>query len=195
MRDQDVGAETLSRNWWAVLLRGLAGIAFGLVTLIAPGISIAALIILFGAYALIDGLLAILSAVRRRGTHHRWRLLVLEGVVGVGAAVVTVLWPGLTALSLLFIIAGWAIVTGVLEISSAIVLRKQITGEWLLVLSGVASVVFGVVLFLFPAAGAVAIALLIGSYALVFGVILVGLALRLRSWIHGHASRPMPHPA
>jgi uncharacterized membrane protein HdeD (DUF308 family) len=195
MRVQDVGAETLSKNWWAVLLRGLAAIAFGLATLFAPGISIAALIILFGAYALVDGLLAIISAVRRRGTHDRWGLLVLEGIVGVGAAVFTVLWPGLTVLSLLFIIAGWAIVTGVLEISSAIVLRKQITGEWLLVLSGVASVVFGVVLFLFPAAGAVAIALLIGSYALVFGLILVGLAFRLRSWIHGHASRPMPHPA
>src|SRR5437868_14615036 len=118
MRVQDVGAETLSRNWWAVLMRGLAGIAFGLVTLIAPGISLAALIILFGAYALTDGILAMISAVRRRGTHDRWGLLVLEGIVGVGAAVVTVLWPSLTALSLLFIIAGWAIVTGVLEISS-----------------------------------------------------------------------------
>jgi uncharacterized membrane protein HdeD (DUF308 family) len=195
MRVQDVGAETLSRNWWAVLLRGLAGIVFGLVALIAPGISIAALIILFGAYALLDGLLAIISAVRRRRTHDRWGLLVVEGIVGVGAAVCTVLWPGLTALSLLFIIAGWAVATGVLEIASAIVLRKQITGEWLLVLSGIASVLFGLVLFLFPAAGAVGIALLIGAYALVFGLILVGLALRLRSWMHGHASHPMPHPA
>jgi uncharacterized membrane protein HdeD (DUF308 family) len=195
MRVQDVGAETLSRNWWAVLLRGLAGIAFGLATLIAPGISIAGLIILFGAYALIDGVLAIVSAVRRRGRHDRWGLLVLEGIVGVGAAVVTVLWPGLTALALLFVIAGWAIVTGVLEIASAVVLRKQITGEWLLVLSGIASLIFGVVLFLFPVAGVVAIALLIGSYALVFGIILVVLAFRLRSWIHGHTSHPMPHPA
>lgn len=192
MRMRDVGTETLGRNWWAVLLRGLAGVAFGLITLLAPGISLAALVLLFAAYALADGVFAIVSVVRQRRKSDRWGLLVVEGIVGVGAAVAAVLWPGLTAMTLLFIIAGWAIVTGVLEISTAVVLRKQVSGEWLLVLSGIASVLFGVVVLVFPAAGALAVVLWIGAYALVFGTLLIALAFRLRSWTHGHTAHPMP---
>ena len=195
MRMRDVGAETLGRNWWAVLLRGLAALGFGLITLLAPGISLGALILLFGAYAFADGILAIISVVRQRGKNDRWGLLLLEGIVGIGAALAAAILPGLTAVTLLFIIAGWAIVTGVLEISTAIVLRKQITGEWLMVLSGIASVLFGILLFVFPAAGALVVVLWIGAYAVVFGAILVALAFRLRSWTHEHAPHPMPHPA
>lgn len=193
---QEVGAETLGRNWWAILIRGLAAIIFGLCTVFAPAISLVALVLLFGAYALADGLFAIVTVVRQRGRQDRWGMLLLRGVLGIIAAVVTLFWPGITALSLLLLIAGWAIVTGVLEIATAVTLRKQINGEWLMVLAGIASVVFGILLLLFPGTGALAVVLWIGAYALVFGVILVVLAFRIRSWAHGHhGPHPMPHPA
>src|SRR5712692_1803691 len=139
-----VDVDTLVRNWWVVLLRGVAGIIFGLITFLAPGISLAALVLVFGAFAFADGLLAIVSAIRRRGERDRWWVLVLEGLVGIGAGVVTLIWPGITALALLYVIAAWALVTGGLEIAAAIRLRKVITGEWLLVLTGIASVALGV---------------------------------------------------
>src|SRR5258705_3239699 len=157
MRIAVVDVDMLSGNWWLVALRGVAGILFGLCTLVAPGISLAALVLLYGAYAFADGLLAIVSAVRRRGAGHRWGLLLVEGLVGIAAGVLTVIWPGITALALLYLIAAWALVTGVLEIAAAIRLRKIISDEWLLALSGVASVVFAVVLMLFPGAGALAV--------------------------------------
>lgn len=194
MRTIDVGADTLGRNWWATLLRGVAAIFFGLITLIAPGISLAALVLLFGAFAFADGVFAIMSAVRGRQRHDRWGLLLLRGIVGIGAALVALFWPVLTALTLVFVVAGWAIVTGVLEISTAIVLRKQIAGEWLMILAGIASVIFGILLFVFPAAGALALVIWIGAYAVIFGAILVALSFRLRSWLHGHPVQA-PHPA
>jgi uncharacterized membrane protein HdeD (DUF308 family) len=181
MRIAVVDVDMLSRNWWLVALRGVAGILFGLCTLVAPGISLAALVLLYGAYAFTDGLLAIVSAVRRRGAGNRWGLLLVEGLVGIAAGVLTVIWPGITALVLLYLIAAWALVTGVLEIAAAIRLRKIISDEWLLALSGVASVAFAVVLMLFPAAGALAVVLWIGAYAFVFGALLIALGLRLRS--------------
>jgi uncharacterized membrane protein HdeD (DUF308 family) len=181
MRIAVVDVDMLSRNWWLVALRGVAGILFGLCTLVAPGISLAALVLLYGAYAFTDGLLAIVSAVRRRGAGNRWGLLLVEGLVGIAAGVLTVIWPGITALALLYLIAAWALVTGVLAIAAAIRLRKIISDEWLLALSGVASVAFAVVLMLFPAAGALAVVLWIGAYAFVFGALLIALGLRLRS--------------
>ena len=138
MRVPVVDVDSLSRNWWAVSLRGLAGILFGIITFIAPAISLAALVLLFGAYAFADGVLAIVTAIRRRGID-RWWLLLLEGLVGVAAGVLTLLWPGITALALLYVIAAWALVTGAFEIAAAIRLRKVITGEWILALSGILS--------------------------------------------------------
>jgi uncharacterized membrane protein HdeD (DUF308 family) len=182
--------DTLSRNWWLIALRGLAGILFGIITFAAPGITLAVLVLLFGAYAFADGVLAIVSAVRRRGTD-RWGMLLLEGVVGVAAGLVTLFWPGITALTLLYVISFWALLTGVLEIAAAIRLRKLITGEWLLALSGVASIVFGVVIALFPAAGALALVIWIGAYMLVFGALLVALGFRLRARARSHT----PHAA
>jgi uncharacterized membrane protein HdeD (DUF308 family) len=179
--------DTLSRNWWLVALRGLAGILFGIITFMAPGITLAVLVILFGAYAFADGVLAIVSAVRRRGATDRWGNLLLEGVVGVAAGLVTLFWPGITALTLLYVIAFWALLTGVLEIAAAIRLRKVITGEWLLALGGIASIVFGVVIAFFPAAGALALVLWIGAYALIFGALLLALSFRLRSHGRHHA--------
>jgi uncharacterized membrane protein HdeD (DUF308 family) len=183
--------DTLARNWWLIALRGLAGILFGIITFVAPGITLAALVLLFGAYAFADGVLAIVSAVRRRGTSERWGMLLLEGVVGVAAGLVTLFWPGITALTLLYVIAFWALLTGVLEVAAAIRLRKVMTGEWLLALSGVASIVFGVAVALFPAAGALALVIWIGAYMLVFGALLVALGFRLRARGRPHT----PHAA
>ncbi len=180
MRIPVVDVDTLSRNWWVVLLRGLAGIFFGLATFLAPGISLAALVILYGAYAFADGILAIITAARRRGAD-RWWLLLLEGVVGIGAGVITFLWPGITALALVYLIAAWALVTGALEIAAAIRLRKVISGEWLLALTGVVSIILGMMLVAFPGAGAIALVIWIGAYAFVFGALLTGLSFRLRS--------------
>ena len=179
MRVPVVDVDSLSRNWWAVSLRGLAGVLFGVITFIAPGISLAALVLLFGAYAFADGVLAIVTAIRRRG-NDRWGLLLLEGLVGVAAGVLTLLWPGITALALLYVIAAWALVTGAFEIAAAIRLRKAITGEWLLALSGIFSIALGVLLVLFPGPGALAVTIWIGAYAFVFGALLFALGLRLR---------------
>ena len=177
-----IDVDTLARNWWVVLLRGVASIIFGLATLYAPGISAAALVLVFGAYAFADGILAIISAIRRRGANDRWWVLLIEGLMGVTVGVVTLLWFEMSALALLYVIAAWALVTGGLEIAAAIRLRKVITGEWLLVLSGIASVAFGVLLMLFPGAGALAVVLWIGAYALVSGALLIVFSFRLRSW-------------
>ena len=183
--------DTLSRNWWLIALRGLAGILFGIITFMAPGVTLAVLVILFGAYAFADGVLTIVSAVRRRGATDRWGMLLVEGVVGVAAGLVTLFWPGITALTLLYVVAFWALLTGVLEIAAAVRLRKVITGEWLLALGGIASIVFGVAIALFPAAGALAVVLWIGAYALIFGALLLALGFRLRSYGRHHT----PHAA
>jgi uncharacterized membrane protein HdeD (DUF308 family) len=179
MRVRVVDVDSLSRNWWAISLRGLAGMLFGIITFFAPGISLAALVLLFGAYALVDGVLAIVSAVRRRGAD-RWWLLLLEGLVGIAAGVLTFLWPAITAIALLYVIAAWALVTGAFEIGAAIRLRKAITGEWLLALSGIFSIGLGVLLVMFPGPGALAVVIWIGAYAFVFGALLFALGLRLR---------------
>jgi len=192
-----VNVDTLAHNWVAVLIRGVVAILFGLATFVAPGISLAVLVLLFGAYAFVDGVLAVVSAFRRRGETDHWGMMLLEGIVGVGAGLVTLFWPGLTALALLYVIAAWALVTGLFEIVTAIRLRKVLHDEWLLVLGGLASIGLGVLLMAYPGTGALALVLWIGAYAMVFGVLLVGLAFRLRSWdrLHpfgGHREAPAP---
>jgi uncharacterized membrane protein HdeD (DUF308 family) len=179
MRVPVIDLDILTRNWWALALRGVAGILFGLITFVWPGISLAALVLLFGAYAFADGVLAIVSAVRRRGAD-RWWLLLLQGIVGIGAGVVTWLWPGITALALLAVIAAWALMSGALQIAAAIRLRKVISGEWLLALGGVLSIALGVLLLVFPGPGALAVVIWIGAYAFVFGILLLALGFRLR---------------
>lgn len=179
-----IDAETLAHNWWMPLLRGLAGIIFGVLTFIWPEISLAALVLLFGAYAFADGVVALINGIRERRANDRWWLLLLHGISGIAAGVVAILWPAITALALLYVIAAWALVIGALEIAAAIRLRKVIEGEWLLALAGIASVVLGVLLFLFPGPGALATVIWIAAYALVSGAFLVVLAFRLRSWMH-----------
>jgi uncharacterized membrane protein HdeD (DUF308 family) len=163
------------------MLRGLFGIALGVLTFIWPAMTLVALVFLFGAYALVDGIACIAGAVRAVETRHRWGILVLEGIAGIVTAAITVFWPGITALALVWVIAVWAIVTGVLELVAAVRLRRQVSGEWLLVLGGVASVVFGGLLVISPIVGGLVIALWIGAYAFVFGILLLALGFRLRS--------------
>jgi len=171
--------EALARYWWVVVLRGVLAIALGVLAFVWPVVTLTSLVIVFGAYALVDGVFALLSAVRGGGAEPWW-LLVLEGGVGIGIGVLTLVAPGITALALLFYIAIWAIATGVLEIAAALALRKEIEGEWLLVLGGLVSVAFGALLIARPGAGALAVLWLIGGYAIAFGALLVLLGFKLR---------------
>jgi uncharacterized membrane protein HdeD (DUF308 family) len=189
MRVPVIDLDSLTRNWWAVALRGLAGIVFGIITFVSPGLSLAALVLVFGAYAFADGVLSIVSAVRRRGAD-RWWLLLMQGIVGIGAGVVTLLWPGITAIALLFVIAAWALVGGALQVAAAIRLRKVISGEWLLALGGVLSIALGVLLVLFPGPGALALVIWIGAYAFVFGILLLVLGFKLRGLRSPRAHQP-----
>ncbi|MFN8475706.1 MAG: HdeD family acid-resistance protein [Anaerolineae bacterium] len=179
----------MSRDWWAWAVRGVVAVLFGVATFIWPSISLAVLVALFGAYALVDGILTTAVAVSNTNMP-RWWVLLVEGLVGIGAGIVAFLYPSITALALLMLIAAWAIVTGILEVVAAIQLRKELEGEWLLALSGVLSVVFGVLLVLQPTAGALAVLWLIGAYAIVFGVTELVLAIRLRR-IKNLVERPM----
>jgi uncharacterized membrane protein HdeD (DUF308 family) len=190
-----IDVSTLARNWWVVLLRGIAGILFGLATFFVSGISLTVLVLLFGAYAFVDGLLALASAIRRRGSTDRWWVLLLQGIAGIAVGIATAIWPDITALALVYLIAAWALVTGGLEIAAAIRLRKVITREWLLALAGIASVALGIVLILFPGPGALALVLWIGAYALVSGVLLTVLAFRLRAWLKSGSPQIAPSKA
>jgi uncharacterized membrane protein HdeD (DUF308 family) len=172
----------LARNWWALVLRGLAAILFGVLAFAWPGITLFVLVLFFGAYMLVDGIFAIVAAVRAAGEEDRWWLLLIQGTLGVLAGLVAIFWPGLTALALLYFIAAWAIVTGIMEIVAAIRLRREIEGEWALALSGALSVLFGVLLVVLPApAGLLSLVWLIGAYAVATGVLLLILAFRVRS--------------
>jgi uncharacterized membrane protein HdeD (DUF308 family) len=177
-------------HWWAFALRGLAAVVFGVLALVWPGVTVAVLVLLWGAYTLVDGVLSLLAAFRTN-QDHRWAL-VLEGVLGIGAGLVTFFWPGLTALVLLYIIAFWALVMGVLQIVAAFRLRRVIHNEWWMALSGAASLLFGIAVVLSPGAGALALVWLIATYAIVFGILLIILAFRLRGM--GQQSRA-PAPA
>jgi uncharacterized membrane protein HdeD (DUF308 family) len=183
---------SLAINWWSILLRGLLAILIGTIALALPGITLAALVFLFAAYALVDGVFSIVGAVRAVASHERWFSLLIEGIVGIAAGVITVMWPAITALGLVYVIAAWAIVTGVSEIVAAIRLRRHIAGEWLLALSGIASVIFGVLVAAMPVAGALVIAVWFGIYELVFGAMLVVLAFRLRTWDKTVPARSVP---
>ena len=177
--------EALSRYWWAVVLRGLAGILFGVVALVWPGPTVFALVLLFGAYALVDGVFTLVSALgRNRGgarTGSRgW--LIVQGIAGVLMGLLTFVWPGATALVLLWLIAAWALIIGVLQVVAAVRLRREMRHEWLLALSGVLSILFGIVAVVYPRTGALAIVWVIAVYAIIFGIALLVLAFRLRRY-------------
>jgi uncharacterized membrane protein HdeD (DUF308 family) len=164
-----------------LIVRGLFGIVIGVLSFLWPGLTIAVLVGLFAAFAFIDGLTNVIQGLTGSTGHERTWVVVLQGLFGIAAGVMTFLWPGITALVLVMFIASWAIVTGVLEIVAAIRLRREIHGEWLLMLSGVLSIGFGVLVFAYPAAGAVSIAWILGAYAVASGAVLVALGISLRS--------------
>ena len=171
---------TLAEYWWTLVLRGVAAVIFGILAYVWPGITFTVLVLFFGAYALWDGVFALIAAFRTQA-ERRWPL-VLEGLVGIAAGVLTFIWPGAATLALLLIIGAWAFVTGIFEIVAAIRLREEIEGEWLLLVSGLLSVLFGIALAIWPAAGLVAVTWLIGAYTVVFGILLIVLGFRLRNW-------------
>jgi uncharacterized membrane protein HdeD (DUF308 family) len=176
--------DVLARNWWAILIRGIAAILLGLCAFFLPAAALWALIILFGAYCLVDGVFAIVASIRAAQSHERWGQLLVVGIAGILAAAITWFDPRITALALLYLIAAWAIVTGVLEIAAAIRLRRQMTGEFWWMFAGVLSIVFGLFLLWQPRAGALAVIWAIAVYAIAFGISLAGLAFRLRGHLH-----------
>lgn len=180
------GLHALAKNWWLLLLRGIAGILFGVLAFVWPGITLLTLIIFYGVYALLDGVFAIVAAMRGGDAQSRW-WLILIGILGIAAGLLTFLWPGLTALVLTSFIGAWSLIHGIFEIVGAIKIRKEIDNEWWLILSGIISVLFGLAILIMPGAGALALIWIIGAYSIVFGGLLVGFALRLKK--HNHASQ------
>ncbi len=173
--------DKITRNWWLYTLRGVVAILFGILALVWPKETILALVLLFGAYALVDGIFTVVAGIASYRYFERWWAVLLEGVVGILIGVLTFIWPNITALVFLYFIAAWALITGIFEIVAAIQLRRVIKGEWALILSGLLSMILGVLLFVFPSAGAVSVVWLIGIYAILFGITLIILAFRLRS--------------
>jgi uncharacterized membrane protein HdeD (DUF308 family) len=170
---------TMAKNWWLVVLRGVAAIIFGILAFVWPGITLLTLVLFWGAFALVDGVLAIIAAVKGGNPMPRWWLAIV-GIAGIAAGALTFLMPGLTALVLVTFIAVWAIVLGVMEIYGAIKLRKEIEGEWFLILNGALSVVFGILLLWRPGIGALALVWIIGAYAIILGVIYIAFGLKLK---------------
>jgi uncharacterized membrane protein HdeD (DUF308 family) len=172
--------EAMSRNWGAIALRGFIAVLLGVVAIVWPGPTVAVLVILLGAFALVEGLTNVVAGVRGR---EGWAIS--EGIISVVVGIVIVVWPAITALALLYVVAAWAIITGIVRIVAAVQLRRVIRNEWLLVGSGVASIIFGAIAALFPGAGILALIWLLGAWLIVLGVLLIALALSVRQLAHG----------
>ena len=173
-------SNSLAHNWWMLALRGLVAIIFGVLAFVLPGMTLLTLVFLFGAYAIVNGVLALVHAFSAPKGYPRFGALIFTGIISIAAGALAFVWPGITALSLVLLIAAWAIVNGVFEIATAIRLRRVIEHEWLLALAGILSVLLGIVILLQPAAGALALVWWIGGFAIAFGVLLVALAFRVR---------------
>ena len=174
----------LARNWWALLIRGLAAVIFGVLAFAWPGVTGWALVILFGAYAFVDGIFALVSAIRAAEAHERWIAFAIEGIVGLVIAAIVVFRPGIAGLALYFTIAVWAVLTGIFELVAAFQLRSLVPNEWLLILGGVLSVVFGALLIVFPMVGILTVIYLIGFYAIFFGITMIAFSFRLKAHAH-----------
>jgi len=174
--------DLFARKWWVVALRGVVAVLFGVLAFVWPGITLLTLVYLYSAYALINGILAFILAFSAPKGYPRFGSLILQGLVSIVVGVIAFLMPGITALAFVILIAAWAIITGIFEIVAAVRLRKVITREWLLVLAGVLSVLFGVLVVALPAAGILALVWWIGSFSLLLGVLLIASAFRIRHW-------------
>jgi uncharacterized membrane protein HdeD (DUF308 family) len=175
----DPMSASLAQNWWAVALRGVAGILFGIIALLLPGLTIASLVLLFAAYMLVDGILALVSAVRAARRHERWGMLIFEGIADLVAGAIALVFPLATVLAFVLLMGAWAIVSGGLMLAATS--RLNIThGRWLMVLSGAVSVIWGFLLIIWPLIGALVVTWWLGAYALIFGVTLLILGFRLR---------------
>lgn len=170
----------MADNWWVPLLRGIAAILFGLMALIWPGLTVYALLIVFGAYAIFDGIMSIIIGFQRKSGDDRWWSWALDGFLSIVIGLMALFWPEATALAFVIWMAAWAVVAGIFRIIAAIRLRAEIEGEWALGLSGVLMVIWGVLMAMIPAAGLLSIAWLIGLFALLIGVVMIVLAFRLR---------------
>jgi uncharacterized membrane protein HdeD (DUF308 family) len=177
----------LARNWWALAIRGLLGIAVGVIALVMPAATMLALVLLFAAYMLVDGVFAIVAAVRAARQHERWGWLILEGVADILASAIAVLWPGITVLAFVLLVAAWALISGAFMTLAAFHLNVD-HGRWWLVLGGVASIIYGLLLLIAPLVGALVLTWWFGAYALVFGVALVVMSFRLKAR-HDEVSR------
>jgi uncharacterized membrane protein HdeD (DUF308 family) len=172
--------EILAKNWWAVALRGVLGILFGLIALLLPGATMLSLVFLFAAYMLVDGIFAIIAALRAARQHARWGPLTFEGIVTIAAGVIAFLWPGLTVVAFVLLVAAWALVSGVLMLVGAFRLNAE-HGRWWLILSGIVSVAYGALLVVAPLIGALVLTWWLGAYAILFGAALLVLAFKLRA--------------
>ena len=173
----------IALNWWMLLLRGIVAVIFGLLCFAYPNITLLVIKIMFGAYALVDGIFALASSISTAPNRPRWLSTLFEGIVGATFGLLILIWPGITVFGLLYLIGAWGIMTGIFEIAAAIRLRQHFSNEWLLMLSGAGSVIFGSLICLIPRAGALAVVSWIGTYGIVFGMFYVALALRLRGWV------------
>ncbi len=179
---QNIAAPIVQRNWWIMALRGLFAVIFGLIALVAPRIALLALIYVFAAYAIVDGGIAVITALQERDLIYRWGWVLFEGILSILVGIIAFANPGITALVLLYIIAAWAIVTGIMEIVAAFAISELVSREWMLAVAGILSVAFGIILFLFPGAGILSILWLVGIYGIVFGLLFIIRAFQLRSW-------------
>ncbi len=173
--------KTLSRNWWTFVGRGLLAVLFGAFALALPELTLILMVWMFGAYVTVDGLFQIFQSITNREKFDRWWLLLLEGIFSLALGLITFVWPGITGLVLFMLVVVWALVTGVLEIAAAVQLRQILDNEWLLAFSGALSIFLGIAMLVWPGASVIALAWLIGIYAIVFGITLIALGFRLRN--------------
>ncbi|TDD07782.1 HdeD family acid-resistance protein [Nonomuraea diastatica] len=170
----------IASSWWMLLVRGLAAIVFGFLALIWPGITLIVLVAFFAAYFLVSGVFALLSGFRHGARSRAW--LIISGIVGILAGIVAFAWPGITSIALLYVVAFWAIVSGVAEVVAGIQLRKDIDNEWMLIVGGILSVIFGVLLLIWPGAGLLSLVWLVGAFAILYGISEIALALRVKNF-------------
>ncbi|AKU97050.1 putative membrane protein [Labilithrix luteola] len=176
------GESGLVRSWWSFVLRGLAAIIFGILAFVVPGPTLGFLIVLFAIYALVEGVFGVAGAIKEIRSEGRSLLLLVNGLVSIAAGIIALAAPRLTAVALLYVIAFWAFVTGAIELVTAIRLRREVEGEWVMGLAGLLSILFGILLVMAPRVGALVMVFQIGFYAIVFGCALVGVGYRLRHW-------------